>query len=110
MFPKNPDEQIVNTALIDFLEAITIHLPCPAHWSLHRKAFRIQGFEARVDGYLAQGGTGHIKAIIEVKAALRNRQGELSRVRMQEGAQMAAWISADKEEEGCFIIDLILLR
>ncbi|TAQ89487.1 hypothetical protein B7494_g2163 [Chlorociboria aeruginascens] len=105
MFPENPDEQIVNTALINFLEAITIHLPCPAYWSLHRKAFRIEKFEARVDGYLAQEGTGHIKAIIEVKAALRNRQEYSSRVRMQEGAQMAAWIFTDKKEEGCFIID-----
>jgi hypothetical protein len=106
MFPKAADEQIVNTALIDFLIAITIHFQCPAKWSLHRKSFRIDGFEARVDGYLEYRGTAgaaQIKAIVEVKAAIRNFDTQISRVRMQEGAQMAAWIFSDESEEGCVI-------
>ena len=49
------DEQIVNTTLILFLTAITIHFTDKVHWSLQRKAFQMKAgitkmFEARVDG------------------------------------------------------------
>jgi hypothetical protein len=37
------------------------------------------------------------KAIIEVKAAQRHNRHHVSRVRMQEGAQMAAWIFSEQE-------------
>jgi hypothetical protein len=91
MIPEDPDEQIVNTALINFLASITQYFPCPARWTLKRKAFRVDKWEARTDGYLTDGSQV-IKAIIEVKAAKRHDKKPVSRVRMQEGAQMAAWI------------------
>jgi hypothetical protein len=95
------DEQIVNTALVNFLNAITIHHVRTVEWTLHRKSFRIgerggQGFEARVDGTLRRrGGEKEILAIVEVKSA--RRANFLSVIRMQEAAQMAAWISSCPE-------------
>ena len=101
LYPRALDEQIVNTALIDFLQAITIHLPYAAQWTLHRKAFKLDDWEARVDGYLQQTKTRQVKAIVEAKACIRDTAVSVSRIRMQEGAQMAAWIFADADEEGC---------
>lgn len=94
-FPATEDEQIVNTALILFLNAVTIHFGVPADWTLHRKALRLgekgnRGFEARVDGFL-RSYKDEIKAILEVKPCTRD--SKIDKIRMQEGAQMAAWIS-----------------
>lgn len=98
------DEQIVNTALILFLRAVTMHYDTRAHWSLHRHKFKLgeideEIFEARVDGYLRSLRDDQVKAIIEVKPfpRIEDRSG----IRMQEGAQMAAWISnyPDKNPE-----------
>lgn len=92
------DEQIVNTALVSFLNAVTMHHVRTVEWSLHRKSFRIgerggRGFEARVDGTLRRrGGEKEVLAIVEVKSA--NRSKYLNAIRMQEAAQMAAWISS----------------
>jgi hypothetical protein len=96
MIPKAPDEQVVNTALINFLASITQYFPCPAQWTLKRKAFHIHDFEARIDGFLMDKRQV-TKAIIEVKAAQRHNRHHVSRVRMQEGAQMAAWIFSEQE-------------
>ncbi|KEZ46422.1 hypothetical protein SAPIO_CDS0745 [Scedosporium apiospermum] len=94
------DEQIVNTALISFLIAVTLHSPqIKADWSLSRMAFSVsdeaQGskkiFEARVDGVLRMRKGREVKAIAEVKPYLRH-QKKYNDVRMQEAAQMAAWI------------------
>ena len=54
-FPAADDEQIVNSALVFFLNAVVIHFVRKADWTLHRKIFRIgksdknnkEGFEAR---------------------------------------------------------------
>jgi len=54
-----------------------------------------------VDGYLQQTKTRQVKAIVEAKACIRDTAVSVSRIRMQEGAQMAAWIFADVDEEGC---------
>ncbi|KAJ5735159.1 uncharacterized protein N7483_000284 [Penicillium malachiteum] len=54
--PKTKDEQIVNTALIDFLNAFIIHENMPVQWTLYRKPFKAEfkdnSFEARTDGCL----------------------------------------------------------
>lgn len=99
--PAVKDEQIVNTALLLFLTAITMHFNVQADWSLHRERFVLgEGtkkiFEARVDGYLCSRGSIQVKAIIEVKPIARNK--DLEGIRMQEGAQMAAWISSNPDE------------
>jgi len=94
------DEQIVNTALILFLKAMTMHFDLQAHWSLHRRAFKLgqsgnEVYEARVDGYLCSGDN-KVKAILEVKRF--RRAEDLNAIRMQESAQMAAWISSYPDE------------
>jgi hypothetical protein len=92
------DEQIVNTALVDFLNAATMHHVRTVEWTLHRKSFRVgergeQGFEARVDGTLRRrAGEKEVLSIVEVKSV--SREKFVSPIRMQEAAQMAAWISS----------------
>ncbi|KAF2229847.1 hypothetical protein EV356DRAFT_510033 [Viridothelium virens] len=91
------DEQIVNTALILFLTAVTMHFTGKVDWTLERRAFRVRRregkekiFEARVDGILRQrSNTNSVLAIVEVKPFERHKY---SPIRMQEAAQMAAWI------------------
>ncbi len=100
LYPAAEDEQIVNTALILFLTEITLYYKVPAKWSLHRKTFLFgkagnKAYEARVDGYLQSFHDDKIKAIVEVKPFIRDKK--ISDIQMQEGAQMAAWISSDPD-------------
>ncbi|EGE80922.2 hypothetical protein BDDG_03863 [Blastomyces dermatitidis ATCC 18188] len=55
LYPPVIDEQIVNTALIIFLNAISIECyGMEAEWPLHRKSFKFgQHFEAETDGHLS---------------------------------------------------------
>ncbi|KAI0141198.1 hypothetical protein GGR57DRAFT_487535 [Xylariaceae sp. FL1272] len=92
------DEQIVNTALILFLNALTIHFPAlAADWTLHRRAFRCfdqnnkKIYEARVDGVLRRKTNKEPLVILEVKPYLRD--SKKNEIRMQESAQMAAWVN-----------------
>jgi hypothetical protein len=95
--PPADDEQIVNVALVLLLNAVTMHFVPNADWTFHRKAFQIgdkksgKGFEAKVDGFLRRLSDDKVMAILEVKPCVRGRQPV--RIRMQESAQMAAWIS-----------------
>ncbi|GLA22769.1 hypothetical protein AnigIFM63326_005243 [Aspergillus niger] len=103
MYPQTKDEQIVNTALVDFLNALSIHFPQASEWTLHRKslkaAFQSGSFEARTDGYLEDGGSSErARALIEVKPMLRKKK--LNPIRMQEAAQMVAWIKSDPDLTG----------
>ncbi|PYH91021.1 hypothetical protein BO71DRAFT_401708, partial [Aspergillus ellipticus CBS 707.79] len=99
MFPPTKDEQIVNTALVVFLNALTIHFPLikRCDWTVHRKAFVPQfeeaKFESRTDGYL-DDGKGNPYALIDVKPIIRALTNQ-SRIQMQEGSQMASWIKID---------------
>jgi hypothetical protein len=97
--PMNPalvkaanDEQIVNIALISFLNALTIfHEDVRADWAIDRKVFHFSNlFEARTDGLLKIGGKGYPLAILEVKSHVR--MNNIVQVQMQESAQMASWI------------------
>lgn len=97
MYPPTKDEQIVNTALIVLLNALTIHLESfSSKWTLHRKtfiaAFGVAEFEARTDGYL-NDHRDNPSIIVEVKPVMRSTK--LSAIRMQESAQMVAWIKSD---------------
>ncbi|KAL8346407.1 hypothetical protein RB598_000352 [Gaeumannomyces tritici] len=99
------DEQIVNSALVMFLIAITIHHKgVKGAWSPHRHPFTIYTgqpsrenkiFTAVVDGYFATfpgpGRMPEITAIAEVKP--HHREAEINGIRMQEACQLAAWIS-----------------
>jgi hypothetical protein len=102
-FPAADDEQIVNSALVLFLNAVVIHFVRKADWTLHRKIFRIgksnkrnkEGFEARVDGFLRRHFDDKVMAIVETKACVR--EAKEADIQMQETAQMAAWISTFPE-------------
>ncbi|KAH8427081.1 uncharacterized protein LDX57_004799 [Aspergillus melleus] len=86
MYPPTKDEQIVNTALVVFLNALTIHFDVikRCDWTLHRKAFlahfEAAKFEARTDGYLDDGNENPW-ALIEVKPVTRRG---LSRVHVSQ--------------------------
>ncbi|KAF4457457.1 hypothetical protein F53441_507 [Fusarium austroafricanum] len=94
------DEQIVNTALVLFLNALTLHCDLvQGEWTLYRQPFVVKdatkkkAYEARVDGLFRINGKG-TRAIVEVKPFVRNASAAtLDGVRMQETAQMAAWIA-----------------
>lgn len=89
------DEQIVNTAAINFLNALFIHDDRPADWTAHRKQFKFNSksvrFEARTDGHFQVHGQERSAAILEVKARTRLHDKGF-RIEMQESAQMALWI------------------
>ncbi|KKK17411.1 hypothetical protein P175DRAFT_0487414 [Aspergillus ochraceoroseus IBT 24754] len=104
MYPPTKDEQIVNTALVNFLNALTMHFPAANDWTLHRKSFKADfqkaSFEARTDGYLEDhSDPDKARALIEVKPIMRNKKRD--RICMQEAAQMAAWIKTDPDLHGC---------
>lgn len=103
--PKSIDEQIINTALVIYLNATTEHFNLPQHWTMHRKKFvapavkngtEEKGYEARTDGYLSDEKGARVRALIEVKSAPRNRK--VLSIFMQESAQMAAWILEHPDE------------
>ncbi|KAF3407258.1 hypothetical protein DPV78_000580 [Talaromyces pinophilus] len=107
MYPPTKDEQIVNTALIVLLNVLTIHLESfSSKWTLHRKtfiaAFGDAEFEARTDGYL-NDHRDNPSIIVEVKPVMRSTK--LSAIRMQENAQMVAWIKSDdcETQRNCMI-------
>lgn len=98
------DEQIVNTALFSFAQAVILHCPeIKADWSLHRAPLVFTDkrgrkvYEARVDGVLRLAKNNRILAIMEVKPFARMvGTGTVGRdIVMQEGAQIVAWISED---------------
>ena len=95
IYGKTRDEQIVNSALIDYLNALTDHFDLGQHWDLHRRQLHVivEGkklYEARTDGYLTDKSGTACRGLIEVKAARRDKHWfEIFR---QESAQMVAWI------------------
>ncbi|KKZ66139.1 hypothetical protein EMCG_08128 [[Emmonsia] crescens] len=103
IYRQTKDEQIVNTALVNFLSALTLHAGLPNHWTLHRKSFKAYfthaSFEARTDGYLEDTKPGgKVRALIEVKAVPRERKRKM--ICMQEAAQMVAWILSHPDQGG----------
>lgn len=98
IYPPTKDEQIVNAALVIFLNTLTIPFSLINNWTLHRKAFKAEfeeaSYEARTDGYLSDL-QGNAQVIIEVKPVLRS--AKLVAIQMQESAQMVAWIKSDDE-------------
>ena len=87
------DEQTVNVFLLTLLSAITATtVPFETRWLAERNAMVFQKkvqYIARTDGHL-RNKRGPSFSIIEVKP--RKRKNDIS-IRVQEGAQMAAWIS-----------------
>lgn len=98
LYPPSEDEQIVNFALIIFLKALTMHFNLASQWTSKRKAFHPKfgkaEYQARTDGYL--DCRGEVKAIIEVKPAIRSTKQPV--IQRQESAQVVGWITVDKEK------------
>jgi hypothetical protein len=124
-FPAVDDESIVNKALVDFLQAITMvahengSVKQTVQWSTRRAAFSVSSsarelYVAQVDGQLVKSTDGTSsqplpsEIILEVKPNLR---ADTPHTRYQETAQMVAWISdehpsslasSSKADEGPF--------
>ena len=92
------DEQIVNMALILFLDSVTIHHPkvksggsSSPRWTIKRLQLKFGTWEARTDGFLRIASDNQkIGAVLETKPFVRKR--DLNGIQKQERAQMAAWI------------------
>ncbi|GAB1192709.1 hypothetical protein APSETT444_001904 [Aspergillus pseudonomiae] len=96
LYPPSKDEQIVNTALVVFLNALTMRFNLSSSWTMHRialtAAFKDAQFEARTDGYL-DDSRGKPSVLIEVKPV--SRSTKQAAIQIQESAQMVAWIKSD---------------
>lgn len=99
---RTKDEQIVNAALIDFLNAFVVHRGLSVQWTLHRKLFVGNFAEgtltARTDGCLEEIGSEKTHALAEVKPLPREKARYT--IAMQEAAQMVAWIKSEPDPEG----------
>ncbi|MCJ1462256.1 hypothetical protein MMC07_000856 [Pseudocyphellaria aurata] len=90
------DEILVNTALILFIESITIyHLDLQGfyspRWTSKPLQLKFSSWVARTDGFLRLDSDDEkVAAIMETKPYVR--QKDLRGIQKQEGAQMAAWI------------------
>ncbi|KAI9037509.1 zinc finger MYND domain-containing protein [Aspergillus affinis] len=98
MFLPTKDEQIVNTALVVFLNSLLVPFGVKrCDWTLHRKAFSAHfeaaGFEARTDGYLDDGNVNPW-ALIEVNPVTRKDKNQVQ-VQIQESSQMSGCIKND---------------
>ena len=86
------DEQIVNIALILWLQTLVMFHPQiqleRLKWSVKRLKFDFGEWEARMDGCLRKNR--EVKAIVEVKPYARSNY--LDAIQKQESAQMASWI------------------
>jgi len=101
------DEQIVNTALVIFLNAITVLHPSfskpssNVEWTMKRIQITFGKWVARTDGYLRCGD--RIKAILEVKPFVRRK--DTDGIQKQESAQMAAWVRQNPNDGICIVRD-----
>lgn len=86
------DEQIVNMALLLFLNSVTMFQPIiqtsSSEWTVKRLNLQFGTWRAITDGFLQMGS--RVNSILEVKPYLRRRQQ--ASIQRQESAQMAAWI------------------
>ncbi|RFU24864.1 hypothetical protein B7463_g11473, partial [Scytalidium lignicola] len=78
-YPALKDEAVINIALVNFLNAVTLGTGTERWWNPERKAFHASfgtdangepvGLEAHVDGHLQELGTGHTHALVEISQA-----------------------------------------
>ncbi|KAL4860657.1 hypothetical protein BDV12DRAFT_181258 [Aspergillus spectabilis] len=111
VFPAVSDENIVNTLVVAFASIITFSFKgVKGHWSQERRGYKVvraanstqaasnkKLYEARTDGHLfiPNKENTNSSVIIEVKPMERI---QCPRVRMQETAQMVAWIHAEPDD------------
>lgn len=96
------DEQIVNIALLNFIQPLTMFAGLSNEWTIHRLIMKVQfgksHCEARTDGYLRDKASKRVRALIEVKAAVRGKN--IQPIVMQESAAMSNWITQDPKTTG----------
>lgn len=92
------DEQTVNVFLLAFLSALTASsVPFHTCWVAERNTLLYQRtvrYIAKTDGHLRDSNNGS-RSIIEVKSRVR---ADDTMIRVQESAQMAAWIKQTRLE------------
>ena len=98
------DEQIVNIALILWLQTLVMFHPriqseC-LKWSVKRLKFAFGEWEARTDGCLRKNR--EVKAIVEVKPYARSDYEDT--IQKQESAQMASWIRNCPYDGGWLVV------
>ncbi|KAI9372848.1 hypothetical protein BJX61DRAFT_552579 [Aspergillus egyptiacus] len=103
-YPDDDDDEEGDGTMITFLMALTLHSGLGNKWSIHRCQLKAEFpsafFEARTDGYLVDKWCKKkIRALIEVKAVRRSESIAMS-VRMEEAAQMVAWIKQHPDHNG----------
>ena len=98
------DEQIVNIALILWLQTLVMFHPQiqleRLKWSVKRLKFDFGEWEARTDGCLRKDG--EVKAIVEVKPYARKDYRDV--IQKQESAQMASWIRKSPYDGGWLVV------
>ena len=101
---RSEDEQIVNIALILWLQTLVMFHPQVQlerlKWSVKRLKFGFGEWEARTDGCLRKHG--EVKAIVEVKPFTRLEYS--SAIQKQESAQMASWIRNAPFDGGWLVV------
>ena len=101
---RSEDEQIVNIALILWLQTLVMFHPRiqleRLKWSVKRLKFGFGEWEARTDGCLRKDG--EVKAIVEVKPFARRDYP--SAIQKQESAQMASWIRNSPFDGGWLVV------
>ncbi|PYI05846.1 hypothetical protein BO78DRAFT_407843 [Aspergillus sclerotiicarbonarius CBS 121057] len=103
MYPKARDEQIVNTALLNFLKALTSHFrSLSSDWTLEQNVLEAKfdsgSYIAKTDGHLKGKAGGDVRGLVEVKTCLRALR--LDDICRQESAQMVAWLKENPETPG----------
>ncbi|KAL4937352.1 hypothetical protein BDV06DRAFT_227035 [Aspergillus oleicola] len=107
LYPATEDEEIVNTALLDYLISLILYAGLPLRLSLHRlplhAEFETAKYEARTDGRLkCKKGVPRdkkVRALIEVKPVMRSKKRNA--ICMQEAAQIVAWLMTFPDTGGC---------
>ncbi|OJJ94751.1 hypothetical protein ASPACDRAFT_55655 [Aspergillus aculeatus ATCC 16872] len=104
---KRPsDEAITNTTLLLFLDALSSLIPNPSfEFKIFRAAFeatfRTVSYRALTDGALwLVDQPEDIRVILEVKKMSRHDNAD--RIRMQETAEIVAWLKSSKPWQDCF--------
>ncbi|GKZ34469.1 hypothetical protein AbraIFM66950_004744 [Aspergillus brasiliensis] len=94
-FGDSYDEDTVNSALIELLNALTFIIADTTDWwRTYKRQFKfswgeVKGFTARTDGQLEDRNSQFVKVIIECK---RRLSGQANHVIMQEVSELVAWI------------------
>ncbi|KAI9035479.1 uncharacterized protein KD926_003442 [Aspergillus affinis] len=100
------DEQIINSALLQFLKAVALATPnSKVGWSMRRLrynvAYNVASMETRTDGFLGELGstsTQEAFSILEAKPRVLSREGDGRSTFFQKSAEVINWIMGDQKQ------------